>query len=119
MSDKDVRVPYGKSAQDTAVLLLAAVEEKGANVSDVRVDSLGGFLVPESIAKQAGLNEKDGLAFDNTDPDSIRRYAIRWVAKPEKAQDPRLLKFIAIYQNSPEVKATLKRLYGDLISFPW
>ena len=59
MSDKDVRVPYGKSAQDTAVLLLAAVEEKGANVSDVRVDSFGGFLVPESIAKQAGLDYED------------------------------------------------------------
>lgn len=82
-------------------------------------DDVTASVTYTTFAKQAGLNEKDGLAFDNTDPDSIRRYAIRWVAKPEKAQDPRLLKFIAIYQNSPEVKATLKRLYGDLISFPW
>lgn len=82
-------------------------------------DDVTASVTYTTFAKQAGLNEKDGLAFDNTDAASIRRYAIRWVATPEKAQDPRLLKFIAIYQNSPQVKATLKRLYGDLIAFPW
>lgn len=82
-------------------------------------DDVTASVTYTTFAKQAGLNEKDGLAFDNTDPVSIRRYAIRWVTTPDKAQDPRLLKFIAIYQNSPEVKSTLKRLYGDLISFPW
>ncbi|MGE8679035.1 MAG: MetQ/NlpA family ABC transporter substrate-binding protein [Achromobacter marplatensis] len=82
-------------------------------------DDVTASVTYTTFAKQAGLNEKDGLAFDNTDPASIRRYAIRWVTTPDKAQDPRLLKFIAIYQNSPEVKSTLKRLYGDLISFPW
>lgn len=82
-------------------------------------DDVTASVTYTTFAKQAGLNEKDGLAFDNTDPTSIRRYAIRWVTTPDKAQDPRLLKFIAIYQNSPEVKSTLKRLYGDLITFPW
>ncbi|MDR6599697.1 D-methionine transport system substrate-binding protein [Achromobacter deleyi] len=82
-------------------------------------DDVTASVTYTTFAKQAGLNEKDGLAFDNTDSASIRRYAIRWVTTPDKAQDPRLLKFIAIYQNSPEVKSTLKRLYGDLISFPW
>lgn len=82
-------------------------------------DDVTASVTYTTFAKQAGLNEMDGLAFDNTDPVSIRRYAIRWVTTPAKAQDPRLLKFIAIYQNSPEVKSTLKRLYGDLISFPW
>ena len=72
-----------------------------------------------TFAKQAGLDEKDGLAFDNTDPANVRRYAIRWGARPDRAQDPRLLKFIAIYQQSAEVKAKLRSLYGDLISFPW
>ena len=46
-------------------------------------------------------------------------YAIRWVTRPDNAQDPRLLKFIAIYQGSEEVRATLRRLYHDLIAFPW
>lgn len=72
-----------------------------------------------TFAKHGGLDEKDGLAFDNTDPANVRRYAIRWVAGPERAQDPRLLKFIAVYQGSPQVKDTLRRLYGDLIDFPW
>lgn len=72
-----------------------------------------------TFAKHGGLDEKDGLAFDNRDPDNVRRYAIRWVALPEHAQDQRLLKFIAVYQRSPEVKATLRRLYGNLIAFPW
>ena len=45
-------------------------------------------------------------------------YAIRWVTRPDNAQDPRLLKFIAIYQGSEEVRATLRRLYHDLIAFP-
>src|SRR5690606_25926935 len=72
-----------------------------------------------TFAKHAGIDEKDGLAFDNTDPENVRRYAIRWVTRPEQAQDPRLLEFIRIYQQSPEVKAKLRQLYGDLIDFPW
>ncbi|CAM3957902.1 MetQ/NlpA family ABC transporter substrate-binding protein [Bordetella bronchialis] len=72
-----------------------------------------------TFAKHGGLDEKDGLAFDNNDPGNVRRYAIRWVSLPERAQDPRLLKLIAVYQGSEQVKATLRRLYGDLIDFPW
>ncbi|WP_094812984.1 MetQ/NlpA family ABC transporter substrate-binding protein [Bordetella genomosp. 12] len=82
-------------------------------------DDVTASVTYTTFAKHAGIDEKDGLAFDNTDPDTIKRYAIRWVTTPQKAQDPRLLRFIDIYQQSPEVKATLKRLYGDLIRFPW
>lgn len=72
-----------------------------------------------TFAKHAGIDEKQGLAFDNTVPENVKRYAIRWVTTPERENDPRLLKFISIYQQSPEVKAILRRLYGDLIDFPW
>lgn len=82
-------------------------------------DDVTASVTYTTFAKHAGLNEKDGLAFDNKDPTNVRRYAIRWVTTPERANDPRLLKFISIYQQSPEVKATLRRLYGDLIDFPW
>ncbi|MCF7770637.1 MAG: MetQ/NlpA family ABC transporter substrate-binding protein [Achromobacter pulmonis] len=82
-------------------------------------DDVTASVTYTTFAKQAGLNEKDGLAFDNTDPANVRRYAIRWVTRPDHAQDPRLLKFISIYQHSPEVKAKLRSLYGDLITFPW
>ncbi|MGE8656699.1 MAG: MetQ/NlpA family ABC transporter substrate-binding protein [Achromobacter sp.] len=82
-------------------------------------DDVTASVTYTTFAKQAGLDEKDGLAFDNTDPANVRRYAIRWVTRPDRAQDPRLLKFISIYQQSPEVKAKLRSLYGDLITFPW
>ena len=82
-------------------------------------DDVTASVTYPSFARQAGLSEQDCLGFDNNSPDSVRRYAIRWVTTPERANDPRLLKFIAIYQGSPEVKATLRRLYGDLIDFPW
>ncbi|MBR8657200.1 iron ABC transporter substrate-binding protein [Achromobacter sp. Marseille-Q0513] len=82
-------------------------------------DDVTASVTYTTFAKQAGLSEQDSLGFDNNSPDAIRRYAIRWVTTPERANDPRLLKFIAIYQGSPEVKATLRRLYGDLIDFPW
>ena len=82
-------------------------------------DDVTASVTYTTFAKHAGLDEKDGLAFDNRDSASVKRYAIRWVALPERASDPRLLRFIAIYQQSPEVRATLKRLYGDLIDFPW
>ena len=82
-------------------------------------DDVTASVTYTTFAKHGGLDEKDGLAFDNTRSEDIKRYAIRWVARPDRAQDPRLLRFIEIYQQSPEVKATLKRLYGDLIAFPW
>jgi len=82
-------------------------------------DDVTASVTYTTFAKHAGIDEKDGLAFDNTDPDTVRRYAIRWVATPQRADDPRLRQFIRIYQQSPQVKATLRRLYGELIDFPW
>ncbi|SAI06456.1 D-methionine ABC transporter substrate-binding protein [Bordetella ansorpii] len=82
-------------------------------------DDVTASVTYTTFAKHAGIDEKDGLAFDNTDPDTVKRYAIRWVARADRAEDPRLRQFIKIYQGSPQVKATLRKLYGDLIDFPW
>ena len=82
-------------------------------------DDVTASVTYTTFAKHGGLDEKDGLAFDNGDQTNVRRYAIRWVTRADRAQDPRLLRFIEIYQQSEPVKATLKRLYGDLIAFPW
>lgn len=97
-------------------LKLIAVE--GAQSARVFED-VTAVVTYTTFAKHGGVDEKQGLAFDNTVPENVKRYAIRWVTTPEKENDPRLLKFIAIYQQSPEVKAVLRRLYGDLIDFPW
>ena len=82
-------------------------------------DDVTASVTYTTFAKHAGIDEKDGLAFDNTDPDTVKRYAIRWVARADRADDPRLRQFIKIYQESPQVKATLRKLYGGLIDFPW
>lgn len=82
-------------------------------------DDVTAAVTYTTFAKHAGIDEKDGLVFDNTDPENIRRYAIRWVTTPEQSTNPQLLKFIEIYQQSPEVKEKLRQLYGNLIDFPW
>jgi len=82
-------------------------------------DDVTASVTYTTFAKHGGLDEKEGLAFDNRDPANVKRYAIRWVALPARQDDARLRRFIAIYQASPAVKATLRRLYGDLIDFPW
>ncbi|MBV7486161.1 MetQ/NlpA family ABC transporter substrate-binding protein [Bordetella sp. BOR01] len=97
---------------------LALIQVEGSQ-SARTFDDVTASVTYTTFAKHAGIDEKDGLAFDNTDPQNVRRYAIRWVTTPERAQDPRLLEFIRIYQQSPEVKAKLRQLYGDLIAFPW
>jgi len=97
---------------------LALIQVEGSQ-SARTFDDVTASVTYTTFAKHAGIDEKDGLAFDNTDPQNVRRYAIRWVTTPERAQDPRLLEFIRIYQQSPQVKAKLRQLYGDLIDFPW
>ena len=72
-----------------------------------------------NIAKRAGIAEKDALALDNTDPEIVKRHAIRFVARADVANDSRLQTFIKIYQSSPEVQAALRRAYGSLVAFPW
>lgn len=56
MSD-NVKVEYGDSATDTAVLLLAAVEEMDLDPSVVKVDQerYGFFEAPADVVKKAGL----------------------------------------------------------------
>lgn len=46
-------------------------------------------------------------------------YSFVWAAKPERANDPRIRKFIAIYQGSPEVKAAVREAFDGLVDFPW
>lgn len=97
-------------------LKIVAIE--GAQSARV-FDDVTAVVTYTTFAKHAGVDEKQGLAFDNTVPENVKRYAIRWVTTPEHENDPRLLKFIAIYQQSPEVKQILRKLYGELIDFPW
>lgn len=35
------------------------------------------------------------------------------------ANDPRVKRFIALYNSTPEVKEILRKQYGELIAFGW
>ena len=100
---------HGQSAQ--AALSRAGRQHRGARA----LDDVDAAVIYPGFVAVAGVKPESALYAEK----DSSRYAIRWVTRPENAQDPRLLKFIAIYQGSEEVRATLRRLYHDLIAFPW
>lgn len=65
--------------------------------------------------KQYEIDPNSALIFD----DVQKRFAIQWVVRPEDVDNPRIRKFISIYQNSPEVKAILKKHFGDMTVPAW
>ncbi|MDA8444123.1 MetQ/NlpA family ABC transporter substrate-binding protein [Paracidovorax valerianellae] len=49
-------------------------------------------------------------------------YAIRFVARKDKAQDPRIKRFVKVYQDSPAVRAQISKSFAGndrLYSLPW
>lgn len=68
-----------------------------------------------TFAKLGGLSAKSALAFEK----DSSQYAFQWVTRPDRKDDPRIRKFISIYQNSPEVRASLTTLYDGVIGFAW
>lgn len=51
----ETQVPYGENPSDTATLLLAAAESQGLAPDVVRTTSRNYFVVPASVAEEAGL----------------------------------------------------------------
>lgn len=51
-----VEIPFGDNMRDQAVLLLAAAEKVEGDQSVVRTTD-SSFVVPEKVAKEAGLSE--------------------------------------------------------------
>lgn len=61
-----VNVPFGDSAEETATLLLAAVEDTDHEPSVVVVNSFGGFNVPKDVADKAGVKYQDTSTNDGS-----------------------------------------------------
>ncbi|MBV8679925.1 MAG: MetQ/NlpA family ABC transporter substrate-binding protein [Aquitalea sp.] len=81
------------------------------------VDLAQGY--PHFIAAAKVLDPGAALLFSGKD-DS--HYAIRFVARDDNAGDPRLARFIRIYQTSPAVKAQIRKSYANndkLYSLAW
>ncbi|KKW69306.1 iron ABC transporter substrate-binding protein [Lampropedia cohaerens] len=121
----------GLIALKEGVTTQATVQDIVANPRQLRIFPIDGALAARtfddvdlsvtyaSFAQQAGLAQTDALHYDNTDADNIRRYAIRFVTRPELVDDPRIQRLIAIYQHSTQVRALLRKHYGELVDFAW
>ena len=93
----------------------ATLRDVTANPRKLRFRELEGSIVARALDDvDAAVIYPGFVAVAGVKPESAlyaekdsSRYAIRWVTRPENAQDPRLLKFIAIYQGSEEVDAAV------------
>ncbi len=68
-----------------------------------------------SFVKLAGQDPAGALAFEK--PSTT--YAIHWVTRDEDANNPRLARFIKVYNSDPDVKEILTKLYSGQIGFAW
>jgi D-methionine transport system substrate-binding protein len=70
-----------------------------------------------SFIKLAGTTDPNSaLLFDGLEN---KNFAIQWVVRPESVNDPRIRKFISIYQHSPAVRAELDKAFGTLYAVAW
>lgn len=70
-----------------------------------------------SFIKLAGTTDPNSaLLFDGLEN---KNFAIQWVVRPESVDDPRIRKFISIYQHSPAVRAALDKAFGSLYAVAW
>ena len=71
---------------------------------------------PAYIRLAKTFDAESALLFDGVDHPE---YVIQFVIQPKNKDDPRLAKFIDIYQHSPVVKASLDKTYGNLYQPGW
>ncbi|MGF6384072.1 D-methionine transport system substrate-binding protein [Paraburkholderia atlantica] len=70
-----------------------------------------------SFIKLAGTADPNSaLLFDGLEN---KNFAIQWVVRPESVNDPRVLKFISIYQHSHAVRVSLDKAFGNLYAVAW
>ncbi|PXW22547.1 MetQ/NlpA family ABC transporter substrate-binding protein [Paraburkholderia caballeronis] len=70
-----------------------------------------------SFIKLAGTADPNSaLLFDGLEN---KNFAIQWVVRPESVNDPRIRRFIAIYQHSPQVRKELDKAFGNLYAVAW
>ena len=71
---------------------------------------------PAYIRLGKTFDAESALLFDGIDHPE---YVIQFVIQPKSKDDPRLAKFVDIYQHSPVVKASLDKTYGTLYQAGW
>lgn len=77
------------------------------------LEEMDAALTYPTFARMAGLEPGSALLFEN-DP----VYAFRFVTRRDRVDDERIKRFVALYRESEAVKAKLRELYGELVTFP-
>ncbi|AFJ47014.1 MetQ/NlpA family ABC transporter substrate-binding protein [Shimwellia blattae] len=78
------------------------------------VDLAQGY--PHYLQLSGTIDPNSALLFDGLEHPE---YVIQFVIKPGHEDDPRLKKFVDIYQHSPAVRATMDSFYGKLYQPGW
>jgi len=67
------------------------------------------------LLKDYGVDPREALIFDTIQ----QRYALQFVVRADSPNKDKVKQFIAIYQNSPKVKALIAEKFGDLVVPAW
>ena len=94
-----------KSLQGEAVQLVRAYDD---------ADLVQGY--PAYIRLSKTFDAESALLFDGLDHPE---YVIQFVIQPKSKTDPRVIKFVDIYQHSPVVRAALDKSLGKLYQVGW
>ena len=65
---------------------------------------------PHFIVAAKAFDPASGLIYSGIDD---RQFAIRFVVRKDRAEDPGIRKFVEIYQTSPKVRATIGKAFAD------
>jgi len=71
---------------------------------------------PAYIRLANSFDATSALLFDGLEN---KEYVIQFVIRPQEKNDPRLAKFVDIYQHSPVVRAALDKAHGKLYQAGW
>ena len=71
---------------------------------------------PAYIRLANTFDATSALLFDGLEN---KEYVIQFVIRPQNKDDPRLAKFVDIYQHSPAVRAALNKANGNLYQAGW
>jgi ABC-type metal ion transport system, periplasmic component/surface antigen len=71
---------------------------------------------PAYIRLANSFDATSALLFDGLEN---KEYVIQFVIRPQSKDDPRLARFVDIYQHSPAVRSALNKAHGSLYQAGW
>lgn len=86
------------------------IEEPGPQLARVLSDVAIGLSYPQYLKAAGTVDPTQALIFTH---DTTHRYALRFVVRPQDADNAAIKRFIAIYQDSPAVRRVIKKTYGS------